>query len=115
MIPMSGWDMWPSLIYSKMCKAGNPAQLLERLPCMRKTLALVPSPHIPGLVHTCNPGTLEMKAGEPRVQGHLQFHGDTEVSLGDRRPCLKNRKERLERGRRDLLSTRSAADPALRL
>lgn len=82
---------------------------------MRKTLALVPSPHIPGLVHTCNPGTLEMKAGEPRVQGHLQFHGDTEVSLGDRRPCLKNRKERLERGRRDLLSTRSAADPALRL
>lgn len=37
----------------------------------------------------CNPGTQEVDAGGPELEGHLGLYTEFKVSLGYMRPCLK--------------------------
>jgi hypothetical protein len=42
----------------------------------------------------CNPGTQEVDAGGPELEGHLGLYTEFKVSLGYMRPGLKEKKKR---------------------
>ena len=60
------------------------------MPSIHKDLGSIPALHKPGIVvYTHGPRTLEVEAGDPRVQGYPQLHSKFETSLGYMRYCLK--------------------------
>lgn len=42
----------------------------------------------------CNPGTQEVDAGGPELEGHLGLYTEFKVSLGYMRPGLKEKKKK---------------------
>lgn len=56
------------------------AQLAERSPHMHRALGLILRARCGG--DSCHASTGEVKAGKPKVQGHLQLHSDSEAKDG---------------------------------